>query len=1054
MKLKILNYCQIILVSLFCLSTKTTISHAQVTSDVTVDTQVNQNGNTAEITGGATRGDNLFHSFQDFSVGMGNEAFFNNADSIANIFSRVTGGNISNIDGLIRANGSANLFLINPVGILFGEGAGLSLGGSFYGSTADSILFQDGEFSATDLDNPPILTVNAPIGFSFRDNPGDISTDQSELIVNNGQSIFLLGGNLNFVGGVLGALDGRVELGGLTESGTVNINNNGSLDFPEAVARGDISLANSARIFVAGDEGGSIEINARNLSITSGSFLAAGINVDSGFPDAQAGDIVINLTEDLVIDGLDSESPININNQNFGTGNGGNVEVDARNVTFSNGGNIAIFNSGTGNIGDVTITATEDISFDGASDIAQSGIANFFDEQTTGSIGNINLTAQNFNLTNGGSISSQVSENSDSGNINLNIADTIRVDGFVSLTGSDETLTTALPSSIVSRVGGNGNSGNINIETQNLSLSKQGLISTVNSGQGNAGDININVDSLSVTEGGRIDGTISGMGNGGNILINASDNISIDGDRSDLNTAIFADINPGGVGEAGNIEINTARLSVDNAFISADVSGDGNGGNITISTTDSIELSNSGLIQADVLQGGRGNGGNLNIETEQLTLNDRSQITADIFEGALGNGGNLNLDSNQIILNNAFISSNVLGDGNGGNIIISTTDSIELSNNSLIQAAVNQGSIGNGGNLNLETEQLTLNDGSLIGATTFGIGNAGTVTIRANDSINLSGITEFSRGGIFASALEGNGNGGNVDIFTDQLTISDGAIISASNFSSRGVAGGGSAPGTGEPGNIRIVANSLRLENEGRIEARTQAETGDGANIDLEIVESIFLMGSSFISAEAVNNANGGNINIDTNNIVAFPDGNNDIIASAAQGQGGNIDITAEFILGIQERPLSLDTNDINASSEFGLDGNISISTPDINTLQSLTELPRNVVDPQQLTAQACSDNRETAATNSFAISGKGGILPAPDQPLNSANISIDGQNNNATSNSPQQILISKGKITPARGVEITEEGKIILTAYRTTNNSRIPAKTNCSSSVSRNAPI
>ena len=140
------------------------VTLAQVTTDGTVNTQVNQNGNSAEITGGETRGGNLFHSFQDFSVPTGNEAFFNNANDISNIFSRVTGGNISNINGAIRANGSASLFLINPAGIIFGENARLDIGGSFYSSSASSILFEDGEFSATDLTTPPVLTINAPIG--------------------------------------------------------------------------------------------------------------------------------------------------------------------------------------------------------------------------------------------------------------------------------------------------------------------------------------------------------------------------------------------------------------------------------------------------------------------------------------------------------------------------------------------------------------------------------------------------------------------------------------------------------------------------------------------------------------------------------------------------------------------------------------------------------------------------------------------------------------------------------------------------------------------------
>ncbi len=231
---KALSLFQLSLCTIGCLYTTSNTTLAQVTTDGTVNTQVTENGNVSEITGGETRGGNLFHSFQEFSVRPGNQAFFNNADSISNIFSRVTGGNISNIDGLIRANGSASLFLINPAGIIFGEGARLDIGGSFYGSSASGILFEDGEFSATDLNNPPVLTINAPIGLNLRDNPENI-VNQSRALdsigqfilglqVQPGKNLALIGGDVSLEESSITAPGGRVELGGLTAAGTVNLN--------------------------------------------------------------------------------------------------------------------------------------------------------------------------------------------------------------------------------------------------------------------------------------------------------------------------------------------------------------------------------------------------------------------------------------------------------------------------------------------------------------------------------------------------------------------------------------------------------------------------------------------------------------------------------------------------------------------------------------------------------------------------------------------------------------------------------------------------------------
>jgi len=192
---------------------------AQIAIEGTTSTTLSIEGNNITINNGDRAGGNLFHSFQEFSVPSGNTAFFNNAIDVSNIFSRVTGGNISNIEGLISANGSANLFLINPAGIILGEGASLSIGGSFYASTADSIVFPDGEFSATDLDNPPVLTINAPIGLSFRDNPAEIQVRGADLRVAPGQTLALLGGNVSFENTQTFPLGANIELAGLATSG-------------------------------------------------------------------------------------------------------------------------------------------------------------------------------------------------------------------------------------------------------------------------------------------------------------------------------------------------------------------------------------------------------------------------------------------------------------------------------------------------------------------------------------------------------------------------------------------------------------------------------------------------------------------------------------------------------------------------------------------------------------------------------------------------------------------------------------------------------------------
>jgi filamentous hemagglutinin family protein len=1057
----------------------------QVTSDGTVNTQVTENGSTAEITGGETRGDNLFHSFQDFSVGTGNEAFFNNADSISNIFSRVTGGNVSDIDGVIRANGSANLFLINPAGIIFGENASLNIGGSFYGSSASSILFEEGEFSAADLENSPLLTVNAPIGLGFRDQPGDIinrsTADDVGLQVSAGETISLIGGNINFEGGKLFASEGTINLAGLSTSGKVGLNADGSFDFSQIENRANISLFNQATIDVRGSDNGAIKINTNNLELTGASQFLAGINAESGFAEAQAGNIDIN-SNSLVAKG-DSQ----ILNETLGIGDAGNINITTGSLDFTEGSIILGSSFGQGNAGDVNIKATGSVAFDRDFGGIHTNLGlqqnDIVIEGAAGNAGNIDINARSLSLTNGARLVSKTSGTGNAGNISVNVLENVFVDGAGVTPVTINEVTFTFKSGIFTQAtpDGLGNSGNIRINAREFRLDHQALIGAESYTVGNAGDITINAQE--------------------NILLG-------------LDTLVLTQIQPDGKGNGGDIEINTKNLTIVDSFLLSDSKGAGDAGSIRINASESVFLQDAPDTKDSVFKEGsliisgvgilgdetKGNAGNIEINTKSLTsegssfivaqtngigdggniiinsqegvfLNDTSRIVSQVAEKAVGNGGEININSPIISLKGlSAISTTTLAGGKGlaGNINLNT-DNLTLTDTSIIDALTENNF--DGGDITISASTINLFGGSKIVTATDSRGNAGNISLDVDEAINISGNNpDFSQfiadltqdeiirqneageirpndrfrfttpanilkvlggsSGLFANtSINSTGNGGNIQIGTPQeFSLADTALISVGS------------QGDGGAGSLSIEAQFLSLDH-GSLLAATPS--GTGGNITLSIANNFKLKNQSLVSSQASGDANGGNINIDSQFVIAYPKGNSDILANAEQGEGGNININAESLFGIEPRPLKDSSNDINASSNFNLDGTVSINTSRVNPLQGATELPSNVVEAKQTADQTCSANREGKANSGLAIAGRGGVHPAPDTPLNSENIS----NENPTQASiPQPLETSQGKIQPARGIKVTKSGKIVLTAYRTDNvGERIPeSRINC----------
>ncbi|NES85205.1 MAG: filamentous hemagglutinin N-terminal domain-containing protein, partial [Moorea sp. SIO2B7] len=340
---------------------------AQITPDNTLpnNSVVPDGCINCDITGGTQVGDNLFHSFEQFSIPTGGSAIFLNNDlSIENILSRVTGGSISNIDGLIQTLGTANFFLINPNGIIFGPNATLDIGGSFAATTADGIQLGDnGLYSASDPGSSSLLTVN-PSAFLFNQVATAQITIQSnqagvDLRVPTGENLWLVGGDVNVDNGILEAFGGRIEIGGLSEPGTVELNTNtGVVTFPDDIARADVTITNESILNVGSQtaNAGVIKITGGKISLTSGTQLSS-----STFGLGDAG--VVGLFADSVV--IDN-STIFSTMEPEATGEPGGILIQANSISLQNEAKLLAETRGIADAGLVILQATGSISLDNA----------------------------------------------------------------------------------------------------------------------------------------------------------------------------------------------------------------------------------------------------------------------------------------------------------------------------------------------------------------------------------------------------------------------------------------------------------------------------------------------------------------------------------------------------------------------------------------------------------------------------------------------------------------------------------------------------------------
>ncbi|MEH2285567.1 MAG: S-layer family protein [Nostoc sp.] len=685
-------------------------ANAQVTPDGTLNTNVSQTGNNFTIINGNRVGNNLFHSFSQFSVPTNGSAFFNNAADVQNIFSRVTGGSVSQIDGLIRANGSANLFLLNPSGIIFGANAQLNIGGSFIGTTANSIKFADGiEFSAINSQSAPLLSINVPLGLQMGSNPASITVQgtghsltnlgglpvvtqnpsATELRVQPGKTLALVGGNLELNGAILTAKQGQVELGSVSGAGLVSLLPTAqgyTLGYEDGQKFGDIQLTQRSLLDISGVNAGSVQIQGRQIQFTNGSLVLA-----RNLGNLPGGDIRLQATEAIDLIGRTADTTIasGVRTEAVGVGASGNISVITPRLTLQLGAGLNSISVGVAPSGNIHIDATA-IELSGFSPINPTGVSTLSTSGSgSGNAGDISVNANSLLLSNGAALTSATF--------------------------------------------GSGSSGKVAIRTNHTTLmgeSPSGIYSNISSitlATGNAKTLTLDTAKLQILDGGAVAATTFFAGNGGDISINATESIEISG-RSRSN----------------NSSINASAIRLDPLFRQQFGVPDiltANAGTVSI-TTPNLTVTDGGTV--GVTSQGSGNSGSLNITANTIRLDRQGSIQA---QTESGNGGNIALQVGKLLVlrHNSAIAATAGGNGNGGNININAPIIASLENSDIIANAFN----GNGGNINITTQgifglkfrdQLTP-DSDITASSQFGL--SGTVQVNTIGVDPNSGLVEL-----------------------------------------------------------------------------------------------------------------------------------------------------------------------------------------------------------------------------------------------------------------------------------------------------------------------
>ena len=922
------------------------------------------------IEGGAVRGTNLFHSFTDFNVLPEQSVYFANPVGIDAILSRVTGSTPSNIFGTLGVHGLADLYLINPHGILFGADAQLDIEGSFYGTTATAVeLGNDGIFSATDPTQSQLLAVNPNV--SFWNYLGTTSGN----VVNRGQ--LAIGGDLVLAGSSLD-LEAQVAAAGdvsLLATDTVKIRDTSTIPFVGAAGNELTIQGNQGVDIVALGHPDSQLFSGSNMTLRSDGPVGGDTHYLSGGNfrietlDSTAGELyspidpIIRSLGDVVIGEYVGTSlhilaggSVTLDNAIIFAPDAGIANVDFLQETIPLSDDTLVeINGGIQPTLDVRAGVSPEsigtpplqilTGFDFINDAFTGAFATETPTSADITVGDISINAPNglILLTN----QYQTNNNLTAGNILINsqLAATVGLGGIAAANfegGSiflDARDNITLLDSVISVPPSEAMTDSIvllaneTIQFDSPEGFPTGILSLaipVTNNTGSASSVRVLANNIALSNGAQINTSTATTGSGGNISVEARETLSLDGNNPALGflTSIGSAVLD--TGNGGNVVIIANDLAVTNgAGISTSTLGNGNAGTLTLDINENTLLEGGVFLEDSLFSSifssfrpsgiasetlGTGQGGEINFNTGNLTIKDGAGISASSL--GPGNAGNITLN----VSDTAYLEGLVLLESD--DLAPSLENIVE---NSYSPSGINSSASAEGaaGTINLNAGNLVITDGATIAASTIiGTGNAGSITLNIREDVLLEGgliiddvflldgeLTDFyAQSSIASDTFFASGQDGQIDITATNLTVTGGAEISAETI------------GTGDIGGD---AGSIVLN------------IRETASLDgLVTVEEFTSSGNPTVAASGINTettsfgtvqrGDGGDIEINATDLV-LTNGATLSASTSSNGRAGDI------VLNITDTA-KLDGAEIVEGTFFSSNGVLQVTNPGFST--------------------------------------------------------------------------------------------------------------------------